>query len=138
MRLSIAAGFVGVLLGLLAAQAKAQVQEIPDPTLPDIAMVRMLNGQPVIIYNPNICAQAGPYLCGFYRKHEYCHISLRHPLRQMWPQAQEWEADCCAAKYATNEEFTVAYQWFSSGGGSSPQHGTGPQRAARIQGCRFG
>jgi hypothetical protein len=121
-----------------SASAMAQVPEIPDPTLPDIAMVRMMNGQPVIIYNPMICQQIGPFLCGFYRKHEYCHIYLSHPLRQMWPQAMEFEADCCAAKHVTDQEFAAAFQFFMGGGGGTPQHGPGPARAARIRDCRFG
>jgi len=112
------------------------VQEIADPNLQDIAMVTVLRGQPVIIYNPYLCQQAGPDLCGFYRTHEYCHINLGHTIRQMWPQQKELEADCCAAKRASVREVGAAYQWFSAGGGSSPMHGWGWQRAARISYCR--
>lgn len=117
--------------------AHAQVPEIADPTLPDIAMVTMLpNRQPVIVYNPILCSQAGPLLCGFFRVHEYCHITLGHGVRQMWPQQRELEADCCAARNASDGEAIAAYQWFISGGGTSPIHGFGQQRAARIQACR--
>ena len=132
------ARYLAILLSVAAVPAFAQVPEIPDPSLPDIAMVRMWNGQPVIVYNPTKCQQLGPYLCGFYRAHEYCHIQRAHPIRQMWPQAMEFEADCCAAQNVSNEEFVAAFQWFMSGGGSTPQHGTGQQRAARIRACRFG
>lgn len=117
--------------------AFAQVPEIPNPQLNDIAMVTVDgNGNPIIFYNPNICAQIGPYLCGFYRTHEYCHIRLGHTIRQMWPQQRELEADCCAAQMASIQEVQAAYQWFMSGGGSGPVHGLGWQRAQRIQACR--
>ena len=121
----------------LPAHAQWGVPEIPNPQLPDIAMVTVLpNGQPAIIFNPYLCQQAGPFLCGFFRKHEHCHINLGHTLRQIWPQQKELEADCCAAKIASSAEANAAYQWFSSGMGSSPIHGFGPQRAHRIRFCR--
>lgn len=119
------------------SNTQAQVPEIANPQLPDIAMVtRLPNGQPVIVYNPILCAQAGPYLCGFFRVHEYCHIRLGHGIRPMWPQQQELEADCCAARSASGAEAMAAFQWFISGGGATPTHGYGQQRAARIQACR--
>lgn len=115
----------------------AQVAEIPDPSFPDIAGIRVLpNGQVAIIYNPVICAQAGQALCGFYREHEHCHIQLGHTIRSIWPWQMELEADCCAAKIASNIQAAAAYNWFSSGGGATPTHGTGQQRAARILVCR--
>lgn len=114
-----------------------QVPEIADPTLPDIAMVFLLpSGQHIIRYNPILCTNAGPLLCGFYRVHEYCHIALGHALAGKWPMVKELEADCCAAKYASQGEALAAYSWFSEGGGSSPTHGWGPQRAQRIKFCR--
>jgi len=129
--ISLAAGL------FLALHASAQVPEIANPQLNDIAMVTVLpNGQPAIVYNPIICQQIGAALCGFYRAHEYCHISLGHTVRQIWPQQRELEADCCAARNASQVEATAAYQWFMSGGGSSPVHGFGQQRAARILACR--
>jgi len=121
----------------VSSDAQWNVREIPDPNLPDIAMVTVLpNGEQVIIYNPILCQQAGPLLCGFYRAHEYCHIDLGHVFRPTWPQVKELEADCCAAKVVTNAEANAAYQWFISGGGTSPTHGFGPQRAQRILACR--
>ncbi|HEY2990610.1 MAG TPA: hypothetical protein VGL11_23040, partial [Candidatus Binatia bacterium] len=53
----------------VSSRALAQVPEIPNPNLPDIAMV-----QPhpqygaVIIYNPLACQQLG-LACGFFRAH---------------------------------------------------------------------
>lgn len=112
------------------------VPEIPDPNLPDIAMVTVDGwGRPIIIYNPILCEQAGPALCEFYRWHEYGHIMMGHTLIPKWPQVKELEADCWAAKNAPVHVLLAAHQWFSSGGGSSPVHGFGPQRAARIASC---
>lgn len=134
MKKFIAALCLGVCVAL---QCSAQVIEIANPQLPDIAMVTVLpNGQPAIIYNPILCQQMGPELCGFYRTHEYCHIHLGHTVRQIWPQQRELEADCCAARNASDAEVSAAYQWFSSGGGTTPIHGFGQQRAARIIACR--
>jgi len=121
----------------VSSRAQWGIPEIANPQLPDIAMVTALpNGQPAIIYNPIKCQQLGPYLCGFYRIHEYCHIHLGHTIRQIWPQQKEFEADCCAARFASYEEAAAAYQWFSNGGGTTPTHGFGQQRANRILACR--
>lgn len=115
----------------------AQVPEIPDPNFPDIAGVRRNpDGSPFIIYNPLLCSNMGPLLCGFYRTHEYCHIALGHGLRPNWPQKMEAEADCCAAQRASTGEVISAYNWFMAGGGSTPQHGSGFERAQRLAACR--
>lgn len=112
------------------------VPEIANRNLPDIAMVTTDNfGRPFIVYNPILCHQAGAALCEFYRWHEYGHIQLGHTFRQMWPQAKELEADCWAAENAPIQSLQAAYQWFIRGGGASPVHGNGPQRAERIKYC---
>lgn len=126
-----------LLTASLSMPASGQVPEIANPQLPDIAMVtRLPNGQPVIVYNPILCQQAGPLLCGFYRTHEYCHIRLDHGLRPQWPQEMELEADCCAAKMANDGQIQAALQWFAAGGGGSPVHGFPAQRYQRILACR--
>lgn len=128
----------GILLvvALFSGRASSQVPEIANPNLPDIAMVTIDGyGNPVIIYNPILCQQAGPALCGFYRTHEYGHVVLGHTIRQTWPWQKEAEADCWAAGNASEDEVLAAYQWFSSGGGASPMHGSSWQRAARLRTC---
>lgn len=129
--------FVGFLLIATAADTRAQgVPEIADPKLPDIAMVTVDGwGRPIIIYNPLLCQRAGPSLCEFYRWHEYGHIMMGHTLIPKWPQVKELEADCWAARNAPLHALQAAHRWFSSGGGSSPAHGFGPQRAMRIASC---
>lgn len=125
-----------VLISMSSRSNAIGVPEIADPNLPDIAMVTVDGtGRPVISYNPILCQRAGPALCEFYRWHEYGHIQLGHTFRQMWPQARELEADCWAAQNAPPHALRAAYQWFISGGGASPIHGFGPQRADRIRRC---
>ena len=126
-----------IMSGILCGASAAQVPEIADPSLPDIAMVRRNpDGSPFIVFNPILCQQIGPQLCGFYRNHEYCHIRLGHGLRAQWPSEMELQADCCAARTSAMGEAAAAYQWFMNGGGSSPTHGWGWQRAQRIVACR--
>jgi hypothetical protein len=117
-------------------QSNAGILEIADANLPDIAIVTTLsNGRPVVIYNPIICSQAGPLLCGFFRAHEHCHIKLGHTIRAIWPQQKEFEADCCAARSVSQSQRNAAYQWFIAGRGASQLHGFGHQRAARVLAC---
>lgn len=122
---------------IVSLEANAiNVPEIADPTLPDIAMVTVDNwGNPIIIYNPNTCQQAGPALCEFYRWHEYGHIVMGHTLTSSWPQIKELEADCWAAQNAPGYALEAAHQWFTMGGGTSLVHGFGQQRANRIARC---
>jgi len=110
------------------------IREIADPMLPDIAMVRFAPGkQPVILYNPMLCRQAGPALCEFYRFHEYGHIVLRHNERDhLSIQEQEREADEWAARNAPFTSVMAAFRFFSAGGGASPVHGLSEKRAARM------
>ena len=116
--------------------ANGQVPEIANPNLPDIAMVTLDGfGNPVIVYNPILCQRAGPALCEFYRVHEYGHIALGHAFVQSWPWRREAEADCWAAQNAPPAAVEAAYQWFSAGGGATPQHGSGWQRAQRLAQC---
>jgi len=117
-----------------SAQAMQEVEERADPTLPDIAAVHTEPGQaPVILYNPMLCKQAGPALCEFYRYHEYGHLELRHHKRNdISVQQKEREADRWAATHAPLRVVIAAYRYFSTGGGSSPAHGEGRSRAARL------
>lgn len=117
-----------------SAQAMQGVEERADPTLPDIAAVHTEPGQaPVILYNPMLCKQAGRALCEFYRYHEYGHLELRHYKRNdISIQQKEQEADRWAATHAPFRVVIAAYRYFSNGGGSSPFHGEGRSRAARL------
>jgi hypothetical protein len=117
-----------------SAQAMQEVEERADFTLPDIAAVHTEPGQaPVILYNPVLCKHAGRALCEFYRYHEYGHLELRHHKRNdISVQQKEREADRWAATHAPLRVVIAAYRYFSSGGGSSPFHGEGRSRAARL------
>lgn len=113
-----------------------QVPVINNPLLADIAAVFPTPQGPVIHLNGPLCARAGVNLCGFYMAHEYGHVALGHAFGTAWGAVAEASADCWAAKNASAFEFQAAYDFFSAGGGSTPVHGSGPQRAARIRACR--
>ena len=119
---------------LLPAQGVPKVREVAVPSLPDIAMVRFVPGkQPMILYNPILCREAGPALCEFYRFHEYAHIQLRHHERDdLSRQEKESEADRWAAQHAPLASVMAAYRFFSAGGGSTPIHGSSSHRAERM------
>lgn len=124
------------LFVVMSVQARHKVEEIADPALPDIAAVHFEPGAgkaPVILYNPFLCRQAGRALCEFYRYHEYGHIELKHYKRSdLTAQEEEREADRWAAKHAPLPVVMAAYRFFSSGGGSTPIHGKGKERASRM------
>jgi len=119
---------------VMSVQAMHKVEEIADPSLPDIAAVHFKPGKaPVILYNPILCRQAGRALCEFYRYHEYGHIELKHFKRDdLSAQEKESEADQWAAKHAPLPVVMAAYRFFASGGGSTPIHGHSQERAARL------
>lgn len=117
----------------------ATVPEIPDPSINDIAITTMMNGQVVIVFNPIFCQQIGPLVCGFFRAHEYGHVNLGHLILRTHPQQAEFEADCWAARNAPLIEVDAAYRHFlASGFMGGWAHGTGVQRAERLAVCAQG
>jgi len=119
------------------AHDNAPIFEIPNPNLPDIAGVRSIEGVgTVIFYNPALCAKAGQELCEFFRMHEYGHIAMGHLTvsnpDQETRKREEAEADRWAAKNAPTYAVKAAHRHFQSGGGETPVHGTGRERATRI------
>jgi len=129
---------VWALCAASPAQALPPIKELADPSLPDIAAVEYTPGKgPLIVYNPFLCKQAGRDLCEFYRYHEYGHIALRHYERSdISVQKKEEEADRWAATHAPRQIVLAAWRFFSAGGGSTPMHGDGPTRAARLVDAR--
>jgi len=125
---------VSGLVVLLPVHGMQKVQEVAVPSLPDIAMVHFAPGkEPVILYNPILCREAGPALCEFYRFHEYAHIELRHHERdELSRQEKESEADRWAAQHAPFASVMAAYRFFSAGGGGTPIHGRSSRRAERM------
>ncbi len=149
------------LLGIVGQTtvAAAQVPEIPDVNLPDIAMVTwhvgplppvglpMYNG-PVIIYNPKVIAQVGPALTAFFRSHEYCHVARNHiqqqfffgnPYNKAWiSQGLELDADSCATVTLLSQgniaSVRAAFLWFLGQGPIQhvPSHPPGQARAMNI------
>jgi len=140
-RALLCASKIGMLLFIMivGSRASAQVPEIPNPNLPDIAMVQPhpVYGA-VIIYNPLACQQLGA-ACGFFRAHEYGHVMLRHQYLHpsAYPAAREAQADCWAAQNGNRYEILAAFQLFFAGG-SSPNwqvYGNPAQRAQRVRSC---
>jgi len=123
----------------MASIALAQVPEIPDPNLPDIAQVRPdpIYGA-VIVYNPNTCAQIG-LACGFFRAHEYGHVVLGHAHLHpaAFPAIREASADCWAAQNGNPIEIFAAYRLFLAGGSSKnwQVYGNPIDRARRLRFC---
>ncbi len=117
----------------------AQIPEIPNPNLPDIAVVRPDQQYgAVIIYNPIFCQQIG-LACGFFRAHEYGHVFLKHQFMNPWAYSavREAQADCWAAQNGVPAEIFAAVQLFLQGG-SSPNwqiYGNPHQRAQRVRQC---
>ena len=140
-RKGLVSGVVSVALSLclLAGVAAAEVPEIPNPNLPDIAMVfpDPVYGA-VIVYNPIFCQQIGP-ACGFFRAHEYGHVVLGHAYLHPadFPAKREAEADCWAAQNGIPQEIYAAVQLFLAGGSSANWqiYGNPVQRAERVRAC---
>ncbi|MDH3348637.1 MAG: hypothetical protein OEM02_11145 [Desulfobulbaceae bacterium] len=122
---------------MLSISPKAEaVPEIPNPSLNDIAIATHMNGQIVIVYNPNYCNILGPLVCNFFRAHEYGHVNLGHILQGTHPVQAEFEADCWAAQNAPFEQVQAAYFHFMNQGFMGNwTHGTGIERAQRIANC---
>ena len=128
-------GVFFLVLLIISIPAKA-VPEIPDPNLNDIAIATHINGQVVIVYNPNYCNMLGPLVCNFFRAHEYGHVNLGHVLMGTHPVQAEYEADCWAARNAPPQQVQAAYSHFlNQGYMGNWTHGTGIQRAQRIAVC---
>ncbi|WP_198088519.1 hypothetical protein [Variovorax sp. E3] len=121
---------------IYGSMASAQVPEIPDPSINDIAITTYVNGQIAIVWNPIRCNQMGLLVCRFFRAHEYGHVALGHLITGTHPQYAEFQADCYAAANAPMPEVKAAYAYFfNTGYNGNWSHGNGFDRAARIQLC---
>lgn len=137
--------------GVSAAQAQwwggcrdalgTPVLDYPDPSLPDIAMARIANGGPVIIYNPNVVLASGPATRRFFYFHECGHHALGQVISGVSiPYRSEQEADCWAARTLVEMgEFTrddlVAVGREVSRSPGDWSHLPGPQRALNLLRC---
>jgi hypothetical protein len=103
----------------------------------------MKDGTPVLQYNPDAC-KANPALCEFAKMHETGHIRLghfEHP--RSWYTASntasiEMAADCYAATHVSKAAVQAAVANVLKHTSNSGQHGSGPQRARRIQDAAAG
>src|ERR671913_395872 len=77
---------IGLLLGsaLLPQPARAlqrlmDVRQVSSDTIRDVALVKVVEGRPIIYYNPVLLDRVGPELATFFLTHEYGHIHHGHP-----------------------------------------------------------
>ena len=124
-----------IILSTLSLNVNAE-PEIADPNLADIALATYIDGEIVIIYNPNYCNILGKLVCKFFMAHEYGHIKLGHVLVGKYLANTEFEADCWAAKNAPFQQVQAAYLHFMKEGFMGNwSHGTGEERAQRLFYC---
>jgi hypothetical protein len=113
--------------------------EIPDPSLPEIAMVRTNPKGATVVYNPITCAEIGD-ACGFFKLHAYSHKILRHGLLAKpsdYPPSYERSADCYAAQYGKPKDIYAAYELFMDKD-RNPElriHGNPEERAETLREC---
>jgi len=89
-------------------------------------------GNKIVVMNPVACQRYGRKLCSFFHAHEMAHHQLRHFDRNISVQQKEAEADRYAARVVSPAARNAAQQFFASGRGGSPYHGTSLQRMARV------
>lgn len=142
--------------GALAVPARAGAQvpaaEAPlvaDSSLRDVALTRLVDGNPVIFYNPVLLERVGPALGRFFLAHEHGHIAGGHSGSALAEPAfagsslrlrQELEADCYAVQRLgerDREAVEAALDFFLTMGQRrfDTLHPTGSQRAAKILAC---
>jgi Zn-dependent protease with chaperone function len=134
--------------GARAAQLLIDLRQVAVDTLSDVAMAAIVDGRPVIYFNPGLLQRLGPLMTEFFFAHEYGHIHDGHTggalaeggELSLTRQRQELEADCYAAELlgATDPEAVQAALRFFTGMGPyryDIYHPTGSQRAAKILAC---
>ena len=113
---------------------------IPDPSLPEIAMIRTQHHDSyAVIYNPDMCKQIGD-ACSFFLLHAYAHGWLKHTILAEpddYPLSEENSADCFAAKYSKPGDVKAAIDFLldEQKDPALKVHGDSIQRAAIIREC---
>ena len=125
----------------------ANVREVADSSLQDVAVAVADPLDPVIYYNPRLMTRFGPNLSAFVLAHEYGHIRYGHRRvpsrisdRAALMRQYELEADCYAAHTLARvkpEAAQVAIEFFTKMGDFryDEDHPTGDERALRIAEC---
>lgn len=125
----------------------ANVREVADSSLQDVAVAVADPLDPVIYYNPRLMTRFGPNLSAFVLAHEYGHIQYGHRRvpsrvsdRAALMRQYELEADCYAAHTLARvrpEAAQVAIEFFTKMGDFryDEDHPTGDERAVRIREC---
>jgi hypothetical protein len=96
----------------------------------------MMKNGPRIFINREACRNMGRAACNFMRKHERAHVVLGHLQNGAPARQAEREADCWAARRASPQELAAAIKDFQAvGSARDPVHGSGYERARRVQAC---
>lgn len=133
---------LGLFMGLSCCNTTfAPFSETPDSGLSDLAMIRAdPHWGTVVIYNPNYCEQIGD-ACRFFRAHAFAHAMLNHVLLASpahYPDIQEAEADCYAARRGNPKEVLAAVNFLRQVDVTSLQwkiYGDPRERAEAIRKC---
>ncbi len=116
------------------------IWELPDPTLPHIAINRVdPQWGTAVVYNPEYCEKLGE-ACGFFRLQAFAHERLSHvlmPEPDDYSFLQEKRADCYAAQYGRANETAaaVAFLLDESQHEGIPINGDPTARAENIRNC---
>ena len=116
------------------------VASISDSTVNDIAVARVFNGRPVIVYNPIVVAWTQPVTRLFFYAHECGHHALGHLLQGL-RLGQEQEADCWSIRTLvkkglfSDSDISAVQADIARMGRGDWTHLPGPQRAINLRAC---
>jgi len=119
------------------------VASVRNSAIQDIATASLLNGNPVIYYNPSVLASVRPATRLFFYAHECGHHAIGHVLSGL-RLGQEQEADCWGIiqlkklNLVTDGDIATIQRDIAAFGRGDWTHLPGPQRAINLRACLNG
>lgn len=116
------------------------VASVSNPGLQDVAQATILNGSPIIYYNPSVLSWTRPQTRLFFYAHECGHHALGHVLSGL-RLGQEQEADCWGItrlkrlNLLSDRDVTLVQADIARFGKGDWTHLPGPQRAINLREC---
>lgn len=117
------------------------VTYIADSAVPDIAVARTApNGQPVVLWNPQVTASLHPFTVEFFYYHECAHHALGHTLGAYGGGAERM-ADCWAKQtmwqvgVLTPQKYQVIRQELYTNSRPGMDWPNGAMRVQMLDGC---
>lgn len=116
------------------------VASVSNNGIRDIAQASILNGRPVIYYNPSVLVWVRPQTRLFFYAHECGHHALGHVLSGL-RLGQEQEADCWGVvklrklHRLTDQDISVVQSDIARFGRGDWTHLPGPIRAIKLREC---